>query len=123
MTAESLKEAIKRELPGLLREDPAFRDFVLELTRHEYAPRHETADWVRETLADLRRDREAQSRKWAEYMADRERDRAEQAKKWEEQAKRWEEQRAASERDRAEQAKKWEEQAKRWEEQRAASER
>lgn len=32
MSAELLKETIKREPPGLLRDDPALRAYILELT-------------------------------------------------------------------------------------------
>lgn len=39
MNTESLKEAIKRELPGWLRDDPDFRAYILDLTRREYAAR------------------------------------------------------------------------------------
>ena len=66
MNAESLKEAIKRELPRLLREDPAFRSYVLELTSSAYAPRGETQDRFNQLLEELRRDREEQARKWDE---------------------------------------------------------
>lgn len=64
MTAESLKETIKRELPALLREDSAFRDYVLELTRRNHPTRTETSDWFDNLIAELRRDREEQTRKW-----------------------------------------------------------
>lgn len=36
MSVELLKETIERELPGLLRDDPALRAYVLELTRREW---------------------------------------------------------------------------------------
>jgi hypothetical protein len=49
-----------------LRSDPELRAYILELTRHEYAGRAETQDRFYELLADLRRDREEQSRKWEE---------------------------------------------------------
>jgi hypothetical protein len=101
MTAESLKETIKRELPALLREDSAFRDSVLELTRRNHPTRTETSDWFDHLIGELRRDREEQTRKWEAQQAERERDRAEQARKWEEQQ-------AERERDRAEQARLWE---------------
>jgi len=64
MPTESLKDTIKRELPGWLREDPEFRAYVLELTRREYASRVETEDRFYAILAELQRDREEQSRKW-----------------------------------------------------------
>jgi len=145
MTAESLKESIRRELPALLREDPVFRDEVLALTRQHHPTRGETDDWFHALLGELRRDREEQSRKWEEQKAEAERDRAEQARKWEEQkaeaerdraeqarkweeqkaeaerdraeqVRKWDEQKAETERDRAEQARKWDEQARKWEE-------
>ena len=134
MTAETLKEAIKRELPALLREDPAFREYVLELTRTHHPSRGETEDWFHAMLGELRRDREEQTRKWEEQTrkwqeqrAQAERDRAEQARKWDEQqaqaerdraeqARKWDEQQAQAERDRAEQARKWDEQTRNWEE-------
>jgi len=93
MTTESLKETIKRELPGWLRDDPEFRAYVLELTRQEYAPRAETEDRFYAILAELQRDREAQARKWEE-----------QAAKWEQQERRWEQQ-----------ERRWEKQNQKWE--------
>jgi hypothetical protein len=103
MNAESLKEAVRRELPNLLREDPEFRAYVLELARQEFTPRSETVDRFDQLLAELKRDREAQTRKWEEQRAEREREREEQNRKWEEQ-------RAEREREREEQNRKWEEQ-------------
>jgi hypothetical protein len=101
VTTESLKETIKRELAGWLREDPEFRAYVLELTRREYAGRADTEDQFYAILAELRRDREAQARKWEE-----------QDRKWDEHQA---EQRAEfnklyeqANRDREEQARKWE---------------
>ena len=87
MTTESLKEAIKRELPGFLRSDPDFRAYILELTRQEYAGRLETEDRFYQLLAELRRDRE-------ENQAELRNDREEQARKWEEQNRKWDENQA-----------------------------
>ena len=82
MNAESLKEAVRRELPNLLREDPEFRAYVLELARQEFTPRSETVDRFDQLLAELKRDREAQTRKWDE-----------QNRRWDEQNRKWEESR------------------------------
>ena len=101
MNAESLKEAVRRELPNLLREDPEFRAYVLELARQEFTPRSETVDRFDQLLAELKRDREAQTRKWDE-----------QNRRWDEQNRKWEEQRSERERDREEQNRKWEESRK-----------
>jgi hypothetical protein len=65
--------------------------YILDLTRREYAGREETQDRFYDLLAELRRDREEQSRKWEE-----------QSRKWEEQNHKWEE-------NREEQNRKWEE--------------
>ena len=36
MNTELLKETIKRELPGLLRDDPTLRAYILDLTPVSY---------------------------------------------------------------------------------------
>lgn len=87
MSVESLKETIKRELPGLLRDDPALRAYILELTRQEYAGRAETQDRFYELLAELRRDREERACEWGEYKD-------EQNRKWDEQNRKWDENQA-----------------------------
>mgnify|MGYP000916767111 FL=1 len=94
MNTESLKEVIKRELPVWLREDPGLRAYILELTRQEYAARADTQDRFYEILAELRRDREEQARKWDK-----------QSRKWDEQSDKWDED-----------ARQWHEQNRKWEE-------
>lgn len=83
MDAELLKETIKKELPGLLRDDPTLRAYILELTRSEYAGHQETQDRFWEVLAELRSDREEQARKWDEHNRKWDEDKAEQNRKWE----------------------------------------
>ena len=78
---ESLLETIKRELPALLRSDPALRRFILDLTRETYADRRQTEDRFDRILDELRRDREQQARRWDE-----------ENRKWDEQSRGWEEQ-------------------------------
>ena len=78
MNVESLKEAIRRELPEFLRTDPDLRAYILELTRQEYAGRAETQDRFYDLLAELRRDREQRAREWEEYKD-------EQNRRWDEQ--------------------------------------
>jgi hypothetical protein len=116
MNSKLLKETIKRELPGLLREDPAFRAYILELTRQEYAARAETQDRFYEILEELRRDREAQARKWDEQNQKWD----EQNQKWDEQNRKWDEQNRKLEgqnRKWDEQNRKWNEQNRKWDEQ------
>ena len=83
MDTETLKEAIRQELPHFLRTDPELRAYILELTRREYAPREETQDRFYEILAELRRDREEQTRKWEEQNRKWDENQAEQRRKWE----------------------------------------
>jgi len=64
MNAETLKEAIRRELPALLREDPDLRGYIQDLMRGQFADRLETQDRFEKLLGELRRDREANERKW-----------------------------------------------------------
>jgi hypothetical protein len=70
MPPETLQETLKRELPRILKSDPDFRAYLLELTRNEYANRAETQDWFHEILGELKRDREAQTRKWEANQAE-----------------------------------------------------
>ena len=128
MNTESLKEAIKRELPGWLRDDPDFRAYILDLTRREYADRADTHDRFYEMLAELRRDREEQSRKWEEYNRQVDQERKEENRKWEEQNhkwevqnqkwdeenNKWEVQNGKWDKQKAEQDRKWEEQNRKW---------
>ena len=128
-TEEQLKQEIRRELPELLRSDPDFRAWILSVTSDTYAGRQQTESRFDEVLAELRRDREAQSRKWAKEEAESERKWAEQkaendhkwaeqTRKWEEQDRKWAEQKAENDRKWAEQTRKWEEQDRKWAEQR-----
>jgi hypothetical protein len=130
MSSESLKETIRRELPTWLREDPEFRAYVLELTRHEYANRTETGDRFYQLLGELRRDREEQAQKWAANQAELQRLREEEERRWaeyraerdrdrKEQAQKWDQNQTELKRLREEQADKWAEQSRKWEENQA----
>jgi hypothetical protein len=116
MNAEALKAAIKRELPGWLREDPDLRAYILELTRQEYPGRAETQDRFYDMLAELRRDREEQTRKWEEQTRD-------QNRKWDEQNRKWDEQNQQWKDFTQEQNRKWDEQNRLWHEQWEAHQR
>ena len=103
MNLETLKETIRQELPELLRRDPDFRSYILEITRGEFADRKETRDWFHETLAEMRREREKQDKKWDQHVE-------EQAQKWKLWQERWDKQIEEQERHRKEQAQKWDKQ-------------
>ena len=107
MNLEALKETIRQELPELLRRDPDFRSYILEMTRGEFADQKETRDWFHETLAEMRREREKQDKKWDKHIEDQERHREEEAQKWDKHIE-------DQERHRAEEAQKWKLWQERW---------
>ena len=101
MTTENLKKTIKRELPALLRSDPALRRFILDLTRETYADRRQTEDRFDRILDELRRDREEQALKWDEQNLKWN----QQNRKWDDQNRKWDDQN-----------RKWDDQNRKWEE-------
>ena len=80
MISAEMKQWIKRELPVMFREDVEIHQFILELTRGQYADKHTTENRFDRILDELQRDREEQRRKWES-----------QDRKWESQDRKWEE--------------------------------
>jgi hypothetical protein len=101
-----LKELIKRELPALLREDPALRDYIIDLTKSRYADQRLTDERFDRILQELRDDRIAQTLKWEE-----------QNHKWDEQNRKWDEQNRKQDEQNREWHDKWEAQNGKLEEQ------
>lgn len=91
ITAEELRETIRRELPAMAREDPALREWLLALARGEFAPKQETESRFDRVLDELRRDREKNEARWQATQEELRRDREEQSRKWEEQSRQWDE--------------------------------
>ncbi|MCC8986630.1 MAG: DUF3782 domain-containing protein [Candidatus Contendobacter sp.] len=95
MDMAMLKETLQRELPELLRADPGFREYLLELMRRDYPTRAETQDRFYEMLGELRREREERSREWREYQDKQDRkwdeQKVEDRRKWDEQNRKWQE--------------------------------
>ncbi|ROR01610.1 PD-(D/E)XK nuclease family protein [Desulfosoma caldarium] len=117
MENEPIIELIRRELPGILQRHPEVRDWVLRLTRDQYADKEETESRFDRLLEELRRDREENARKWDEQNRRWEEQNRELNRKWEEQNRRWEEHNRELNRKWEEQNRKWNEQNRRWEEQ------
>ncbi len=97
-TIEEVKKVILTQLPRLMETEPDIRDFILRVTREQYAGKQETESRFDRIMDELKQDREAQTRKWA---AEEER--------WAAWERKWEEERKA-------QDKKWGAQEKKWEE-------
>jgi len=66
MTEQQVKQLILRELPGIMQSDREVREFILRLSREQFADKQETGDRFDRVLDELRRDREEQARKWDE---------------------------------------------------------
>jgi len=79
MDVELLKDTIRQELPGMLRDDLELRNYLTELMKTEFANKSETNDRFYELLAELRKDREERAH---ELDA--------QNLKWDEQNRKWE---------------------------------
>ncbi len=109
MENQQIRQLIRQELPGLLQQDREMREWVLALTRERYADKGETESRFDRLLAELRHDREEQTRKWEENQRElramREENQQELHMMREEQNRRWEEQ-----------DRRWEEQDRKWEE-------
>jgi hypothetical protein len=100
MNPDTLKEAIREELPALLREDPQLRAFIADLMQDRYADRRATENRFDAVLNELRRDREEQARKWDEQREQW----ADQKRQWEDQKRQW-----------ADHKLQWADQASHWE--------
>jgi len=117
MDTQSFKKIIKIELPILIKKDKKIRDWILKLAREEVAGKTdkilvETGSKFDLIMEELRRDREAQSKKWEEQNKKWE----EQNKKWDAQEKKWDEQNKKWEELKREDKLKWDAQNKKWEE-------
>ena len=77
MSAENIREIIKRELPVLVSKDEEIRELIRQIYRSEFASRSETNDRFDQLMTELRKDREEQTRKWEENKLDVQTDREE----------------------------------------------
>ncbi|MCP4702890.1 MAG: DUF3782 domain-containing protein, partial [Gammaproteobacteria bacterium] len=129
MRQQELIEQFRHELPGLLKKDADFREWCLELSRKEFAPKRQTEDRFERMFAHLELMREESERKWeenkrqwAEEKAENERRRAEEKaeseRKWAANECRWAEEKAENKRqwaeEKAESERKWEENKRQW---------
>jgi hypothetical protein len=105
---EEIKKIIKNELPTILKTDPSFRRYILQITKAYYPPKKKTEDRIEQLYQQLLQMQEKSDRKWEEWSKRWEQTQAEWNRKWEEWSKRWEQ-------TQAEWNRKWEENEKRWE--------
>jgi len=79
-TIEEIKKVIMSQLPKLMETDPDIRSFILKVTSESYPDKRKTESRFDRIMDELKRDREARDKKWAD-----------QDKKWDAQDKKWEE--------------------------------
>ena len=109
MENQQLIELIQRELPGILQRHGEMREWVLRLTREQYADKQNTESRFDRMLDELRREREENWRKWEQQ----DRKWKQQDQKWKQQEQKWEQQ----DRKWEQQDRKWEQQDRKWEQQ------
>ena len=85
MEKQEIVQLLKEQLPALLEESPELERWIERLTAQRYANRQQTESRFDQLLDELRRDREEQSRKWAEHSRKWEESKAESERKWAEQ--------------------------------------
>jgi len=115
MSVPDIREAIKKELPILIREDPEILALVLDLAKQRFADRAQTESQFDLLLRELQEDRQEQKRRWDEQQGlwDEQQGRwDEQQSRWDEQQSRWDEQQSRWDK----QQSRWDDQQSRWEE-------
>ncbi len=123
LTHEQIKHIIFSELPKVIEKDPKIRRYILKISKEKYADKEKTEDRIDRILDELKRDREAGEKKWAEwnlkwekYLEESKLYREAQDKKWAEWNLKWEKHLEESKLYREAQDKKWAEQDVKWEE-------
>src|SRR3972149_6051115 len=109
LTEQQVKQIILRELPAIVQSDQEVREFILRLSREQFADKRGTESRFDRLLDELRRDREEQARKWNEEREAQKLNWDEQKLKWEEDSRRWKENSRKWDEARAEDSRKWEE--------------
>ncbi|OQW93598.1 MAG: hypothetical protein BWK79_10285 [Beggiatoa sp. IS2] len=94
METQQIKELILKELPALIRQDSTLREWVLNISRTQFADKTETENRfdqmirsINQKIEEDRQLREEQARKWDENQRKWE----ENQRKWEENQRKWEE--------------------------------
>jgi hypothetical protein len=84
MEASEIRDLIQQELPLMISNDPAIRDYVLRTVSSYYAGKQETESRFDQILNEIKKDREEQSRKWEESNRKLDEHIRESNRKWEE---------------------------------------
>ncbi len=64
---EEIKKLIKTELPTILRTDPSFRRYILQITKLYYPPKKKTEDRIEQLYQQLLQMQEQSEKRWQEW--------------------------------------------------------
>ena len=112
MEREKVRRIIYEELPEIMRQDKEVQQFILHLSRQQFADKVETESRFDRVLARLERESEEDRRRWAEQSKLWRENQA----RWEEQTKLWRENQARLEKKAQEDKARWAEQTELWRE-------
>jgi len=87
MNIEEVKKIIKNELPKILKSDPSFRRYILQVTKLYYPPKKKTEDRIEQIYQQILQVEERFDKKWEEWSKRWEETQAEWNRKWEENQK------------------------------------
>ncbi len=79
MITQEIREIIIQELPEIVKHDEEIHQLILHIASGKFSDKQETTSRFDRILDELRKNREAQEKKWEE-----------QGKRWETQEKQWE---------------------------------
>ncbi len=94
MNINEIKQLLETEVPVILQESPAFREWLQDFIRRQTVSKESFDERFDRMMNEFAADRENQRRHWDE-----------QERKWDEDSRRWEEQN-----------RKWDENSRRWDE-------
>ena len=101
MNKNELRQYLAEELPVMIEENPNIQKSIYLVFRPDFAQKDKTDERFDRMLEELKKDREANNKKWEES-----------SRKWEESSRKWDE----NNRKLDENSRKWEENSRKWEE-------
>lgn len=84
MMLAEVRDELLEQLPHWIEQDPALRQALRRMLREDFADREQTESRFDQVLAELRRDREEQTRKWEEDKLRWEENKRDSERRWEE---------------------------------------
>jgi len=64
---EEIKKIIKAELPAILKTDPSFRRYIIQITKLYYPPKKKTEDRIEQLYQQILQMQEKSKKRWQEW--------------------------------------------------------